>query len=40
MEKPAPVWMGGLPISNDGRWLLFSQLDEWSSDFMLVENWR
>jgi Tol biopolymer transport system component len=40
LEKPAPAWMGGLPVSPDGRWLLFTQLDEISSDLMMVENWR
>jgi Tol biopolymer transport system component/DNA-binding winged helix-turn-helix (wHTH) protein len=33
-------WMGGLPVSNDGKWLLFSQVDEQSSDLMMIENWR
>lgn len=40
LEKPPPWWMGGLPVSPDGRWLLFTQLDELSSDLMMVENWR
>jgi serine/threonine protein kinase/Tol biopolymer transport system component len=40
LEKPPPGWMGGLPVSPDGRWLLFTQLDEISSDLMMVENWR
>jgi hypothetical protein len=29
-----------LPVSSDGKWLLFSQLDEQSSDLMMIENWR
>jgi Tol biopolymer transport system component/DNA-binding winged helix-turn-helix (wHTH) protein len=33
-------WMGGLPVSSDGKWLLFSQVDEQSSDLMMIENWR
>jgi len=41
MEKsPDPDWMGGLPVSPDGRYLLFSQSDEISSDLMMVENWQ
>ena len=41
LEKGTAVgWMGGLPVSPDGRWLLFAQTDEISSDLMLVENWR
>ena len=39
-EKPTPDWMGGLPVSTDGKWLLFSQQDEDSSDLMMIENWR
>jgi Tol biopolymer transport system component len=41
LEKPlGDEWMGGLPVSSDGKWLLFAQVDEQSSDLMLVENWR
>ena len=40
LDKDRPGWMGGLSISSDGRWLLFSQLDEQSSDLMLLENWQ
>jgi hypothetical protein len=32
--------MGGLPVSSDGKWMLFSQLDEQSSDLVMIENWR
>jgi hypothetical protein len=32
--------MGGLPVSSDGKLLLFSQVDEQSSDLMMIENWR
>jgi len=40
MEKPQPGYAGSLSVSGDGRWLLFPQLDEQSSDIMMVENWR
>ena len=41
LEKSPPTeWMGGLPVSSDGKWMLFSQLDEQSSDLMMIENWR
>ena len=39
-KSPAVGWMGGLPVSSDGKWLLFSQVDEQSSDLMMIENWR
>ena len=40
-EKPLGMgWMGGLPVSPDGKWLLFAQTDQISSDLMMVENWR
>jgi Tol biopolymer transport system component len=40
LEKKIPSWFGGMPISSDGKWLLFPQQDEVSSDLMLIENWR
>ena len=40
LQKPLPVWLGGMPVSKDGRWLFFPQIDHQSSDLMLVENWR
>jgi len=40
LEKPAPGWIGGMPVSSDGKWILFPQVDEQSSNLMLIENWR
>ena len=39
-EKSVGGWIGGLPVSRDGKWLLFPQVDEQSSDLMMIENWR
>ena len=40
LEKPAPGWIGGMPVSSDGRWLFFPQIDEQSSNLMMIENWQ
>src|SRR3974390_1134808 len=40
LEKPAPGWIGGMPVSSDGKVILFPQVDEQSSNLMLIENWR
>jgi hypothetical protein len=40
MEKDTPGWVGGLAVSSDGKWLLFPQMDEQSSDLMMIENWN
>ena len=40
LEKSPPAWMGEMAISADGSWLLYSRLDEQSSNLMMIENWR
>jgi hypothetical protein len=30
----------GMSVSPDGRWLLYSQIDDYSSDLVVVENFR
>jgi Tol biopolymer transport system component len=37
LEKPFYL---GLSVSPDGRWLIYSQLDQSGSDIMLMENFR
>jgi Tol biopolymer transport system component/DNA-binding winged helix-turn-helix (wHTH) protein len=40
LEEPLPLWIGGMPVSSDGKWLLFPQMDQQSSNLMMIENWR
>jgi len=39
-EKPIFRIFWGLAVSPDGQWLLFTQMDQQSSDIMLMENFR
>jgi eukaryotic-like serine/threonine-protein kinase len=39
VERAKGIW-GGFAVSPDGRWILFSRVDENDSEIMLVENFR
>ena len=40
LDKPPAPWMGGLSVSPDGKWFLYSRVDEMASDLMLVDNFQ
>jgi Tol biopolymer transport system component/DNA-binding winged helix-turn-helix (wHTH) protein len=40
LEKMPTPWERGFAVSRDGKWLLYSQLDQSNSDIMVVENFR
>jgi len=40
LERTPPFWMGQMSVSADGRWLVFPQIDEQSSNLMMIENWE
>ena len=40
LPRPTPTWIGGMPVSPDGSYLLYPQVDARSSDLMLIKNWR
>ncbi len=40
LEKGLQKQTSGLAVSPDGRWLTWSQIDQVSSDIMLIENFR
>ena len=39
-EKEPPKGIASFAISPDGRWILYSQMDQQGSDIILVENYR
>jgi Tol biopolymer transport system component/DNA-binding winged helix-turn-helix (wHTH) protein len=40
LEKPTPQWIGGMPVSRDGKFMLYPQVDSASSDLMMIGNFR
>jgi Tol biopolymer transport system component/DNA-binding winged helix-turn-helix (wHTH) protein len=40
LEKSTPEWIGGMPASRDGKFMLYPQVDSASSDLMMIGNWR
>lgn len=40
LERPGPGWIGEISVSSDGKWMLFPQVDEQSSNLMMIENWH
>lgn len=39
-DRPTTPWIGGMPVSSDGKWMLYPQEDHTSSELMMLENWR
>jgi Tol biopolymer transport system component len=40
LQKGIDPWTSGLAVSPDGRWLVWSQVDQVGNDIMLMENFR
>jgi Tol biopolymer transport system component len=40
LERQIPRGITGISVSPDGRWLLYTQIDQSGSDIMLMENFR
>jgi hypothetical protein len=39
LNKPPTIW-GGLSLSPDGQWIVYSQVDDTPGDIMLVEHFK
>jgi Tol biopolymer transport system component/DNA-binding winged helix-turn-helix (wHTH) protein len=39
-DKPPAFWRGGLSVSPDAKWLVYSRVDQVDSDLMLVKNFH
>jgi Tol biopolymer transport system component/predicted Ser/Thr protein kinase len=40
LDKSPYKWVAGLAVSPDGRWILYSQIDQIDNNIVLVENFR
>ena len=40
LERPIPRGIQRISVSPDGRWLLYTQIDQSGGDIMLMENFR
>ena len=40
LKNSATDYIGAMPVSSDGRWMLLPQMDEQSSNLMMIENWH
>jgi len=38
LEKHAPGW--AMPVTSDGKYMLFPQVDEQSGNLIMIENWH
>ena len=39
LKNSATDYIGAMPVSSDGKWMLLPQMDE-QSNLMMIENWR
>ena len=40
LETPTTDYIGGMAVYSDGKYMLFPQIDEKSSNLMMIENWQ